>query len=41
MEFYFKMQNWVHFLPTLLKQGRVNHEELRFGEDVEIEDEEK
>lgn len=41
LDHYKIMDNWLHLYPNILIQGRINHQELRFPEDTEIEDEEK
>lgn len=41
LNFYDDANNWVHFYPNILLQGRVVHQELRFSEEDDIEDEEK
>lgn len=34
LKFFWQKENWVHLLPSILKQGRVAAEELEFEESV-------
>lgn len=35
LSFYWQKENWLHFKRSLLKQGRVDFEEIEFEEGVE------
>lgn len=39
LDFYRQKTNWLHLNPNILRQGRVVHQELKFPEDQELEDE--
>ncbi len=40
LEFYWDKSSWLHHKPSILKQGRIKHQEITFGEDDETEEEE-
>ena len=38
IDFYWKMENWLHLSPGILRQGRTVREEAEFTEDFDDED---
>ena len=40
-EYRREKRNWVHLYPNILRQGRVSHQELKYAEDDDMEEEEK
>lgn len=41
LDFFWDLNNWVHFSPNILMQGRIIHQELKYPEDDETEEEER
>ena len=41
LNFFWDLENWTHFSSNILKQGRLVHQELKYPEDDETEDEER